>query len=123
MPALTPLTTNDADWRSLTGITLPARISFFKNGKKEAEKEGSFLFTHFGFSGPAALDISRFIASAGREEEPTLTADFLPSESEEATAKNLRNVCVSNPGKRLKNFLVDHYGLPLRFIEVFLRKN
>jgi len=57
-PALTPLITDDGDWKSLSGITLPVGISMVSKGKTLASSEGALLFTHNGFSGPAILDIS-----------------------------------------------------------------
>ena len=96
-PALTPLLTSDSDWRALSGVSLEASLSFFKNGKKEAESHGPFLFTHFGFSGPVALDISRHYAAAKPDENPKIVANFLPRKSEE-------------------------FSLPERFLETFVKK-
>lgn len=103
-PALTPLLTNDSDWSALSGVSLEAKLSFFKNGKKEAESLGSFLFTHFGFSGPAALDISRHFAAAKPEENPKIVANFIPQESEAALEK------------------IKEFPLPKRFMETFTKK-
>ena len=57
--ALTPLTTNDEDLTSLSGISLNVEIDVYIDNKKytTATRNG-FLFTHRGFSGPAVLDIS-----------------------------------------------------------------
>ena len=121
-PALTPLTSDDEDWRILSGVTLNARLSFFKNGKKEAERAGSFLFTHFGFSGPSALDISRFVAAANEKEPHEIKASFLPSETEESFMKRFSECSDAHPGKLVKNFLTDEFLLPSRFVGVFLEK-
>lgn len=96
-PALTPLLTQDPDWKSLSGISLPAWLSFYKNGKKIWEGTDSFLFTHFGFSGPSALNISRHFAGARPQEDPKIFANFLPG------------------GTKISS-------LPDRFLEVFLKK-
>ena len=121
-PALTPLTTDDEDWKSLTGITLEASLSFFRNEKKEMAYTSSFLFTHFGFSGPVALDVSRFVAGADKKDSIKLLANFLPSESEESFIKDLERSRLSNPGRQVKNYLTEKYGLPSRFVEVFFKK-
>ena len=43
-----------------------------------AQRRGSFLFTHFGFSGPAVLDVSRTITQHPRPKTLQLTCDFVP---------------------------------------------
>jgi predicted Rossmann fold flavoprotein len=64
-PALVPIELRDdgtpgghfAQW---SGITLEARLALFNaNGKELVAVTRSLLFTHFGLSGPAAMDISR----------------------------------------------------------------
>jgi len=121
-PALTPLLTDDPDWRALSGITLPAKLSFFKKGKKECEYSDSFLFTHFGFSGPAALDISRHFASAKKEDKPQILASFLPSYHEESFKGVFLALQKKNPNKAIKNALIEEFSLPARFAEVVLKK-
>ena len=121
-PALTPLTSGDEDWKLLSGVTLNVRLSFFRAGKKEAEREGSFLFTHFGFSGPSALDISRFVASVNEKEPHEIKASFLPSETEESFLKRFSKCSEAHPGKLVKNFLTDEFLLPARFVETFFNK-
>lgn len=44
-------------------------------------REGSFLFTHWGFSGPVVLDVSREIALHPERKRLELVVDFLPSQS------------------------------------------
>lgn len=62
-PALSPLVSHLAPHAKFSGLTLPVRLQFRrKNGGKIAAYDGSFLFTHFGYSGPAALNLSRHVA-------------------------------------------------------------
>lgn len=121
-PALTPLLTNDPDWKSLSGVSLAAKLSFFRNGKKVRECRGPFLFTHFGFSGPAALDLSRHLASAAREDHPEIIASFLPEEDEGSLKARFQSVRKTSPKKLVKNLLVEEFSLPARFVEAFLKK-
>ena len=58
--ALTPFLTDDLLWKSLMGVSLPVRLSLWVQNRKIREFCGPFLFTHFGFSGPTALNMSRF---------------------------------------------------------------
>jgi hypothetical protein len=64
-PALTPLLAAGAPHQHLSGITLPVRLKLSvspQNQKLLAKYDGSFLFTHIGYSGPVALNISRHVA-------------------------------------------------------------
>ncbi len=89
-PALTPLLSDDEDWRALAGLTLEeVRLDFYSGGKKQASARGGFLFTHFGFSGPASLDISRHFALADPKEKPQVIADFLPGGDAQKLPKRL----------------------------------
>ena len=70
-------------WSKTTGVADSGAAA--KSGKKKSKKpkplstaKGSFLFTHFGFSGPTALDVSRAIALADNARDLELQCDFLP---------------------------------------------
>lgn len=121
-PALTPLLTRDADWKSLSGISVHAALSLFQKGKKVCEYRDSLLFTHFGFSGPAALNISRHFAASAKGENPEIYAGFLPTNSEESFQAELRNAQRKSPKKLVKNFLIETFSLPARLAETFLNK-
>jgi len=118
-PALVPLLTEDADWKQLAGITLPVRLTFSVDGKTLAASEGAFLLTHFGFSGPAILDISgawtRF--TLGQKE---LSADFLPRVSETELFHEMNGVAVQHPKRGWKRFFEKYF--PERLNEVLLKK-
>lgn len=95
-PALVPLT-SDENWvRELTGIALPdvlVRVVDPELAKTEKpsrarrrrlppgvliERRTALLFTHFGLSGPAALDVSRAITGAANPRRLRLHVDCLP---------------------------------------------
>jgi len=118
-PALTPLLTDDADWKSLSGIALDVELTLWVDGKKTVSYQDAFLFTHFGFSGPAALNISRHWL---RDEKiAKLTVNFLPKENQEAFRGNLMEISKANPAKLIKNVLTEFF--PERFAEVLLKKS
>ena len=118
-PALTPITTPAAWVKSLSGLTLPkvlVRVApadsadasltqtlrrFRKDAKKPwiAEAIGGFLFTHFGLSGPAILDVSRAVAMATRPHSLCLECDFVPDRTEQDLDAWVRDQ-VSREGKR-----------------------
>ena len=52
------------------------------DGKKAETREGSLLFTHFGLSGPVALDLSRHWHRAEGHAR-RVTINFLPDETPE----------------------------------------
>ena len=89
-PALTPLKIAE-DWvADLRGVTLPhvgmklgeVGATFTRKSKPLAEESGSFLFAHFGVSGPAALNISRHV-SARVGQALMIQLDFTPERSED----------------------------------------
>ncbi len=121
-PALTPLLTNDADWKGLSGIALEVELAFFKNQKKSCAVRDALLFTHFGFSGPAALDISRHFAGSAQHERPQIFANFLPNYDEASLKTRFQKLQAKNPSKLVKNILAEDMGLPERFAKVFLKK-
>jgi hypothetical protein len=61
--ALTPITAQSAAFASLAGISLTVTLSA-KSEARSAEYTGGFLFTHTGYSGPAALNVSHVLVRA-----------------------------------------------------------
>ena len=109
--ALTPLLSNDEDWRALSGVTLEdVRLDFYLEGRKEASSRGGFLFTHFGFSGPASLDISRHVALVDPKKNPQVIADFVPSGGEQKLPKRFYETLKRKCGASLKT-AISHYPL------------
>lgn len=121
--ALTPLLCQDEDWQSLSGIALEAALYFYENGKKKEESRSALLFTHFGFSGPSALDISRFWARSSADKHPEIFARFLPEENEETLKKILDAQAKAASGQRVKRFLMERFAFPERFVEIIIKKS
>ena len=61
VPSLVPLLLAEGHWlRELSGLALPVELRVVDgNGRRLVRFQGAMLCTHFGISGPAALDISR----------------------------------------------------------------
>lgn len=57
-PDLVPLIAGDPGWGELAGLALRACLRVERDGRIALERTGDFLFTHKGFSGPVALDVS-----------------------------------------------------------------
>jgi hypothetical protein len=58
-PALAPLVVDGHGHAALAGVTHDVALSLRINGSIATRIEGSMLWTHFGVSGPAALNMSR----------------------------------------------------------------
>jgi len=101
-PALVPLIVEEGHWlTSLTGTSADVELSVVA-GKVIARQRGSMLFTHFGISGPAALDISRhWIASPGAR----LVANFLPGENFQSLERAFIEEAQRNPRATAVSFL------------------
>jgi predicted Rossmann fold flavoprotein len=78
-PALAPLVLDGNFHAGLSGVALDVAIAVYVAGRKTAEIPGAMLFTHFGVSGPAALDASRFWHRARLlGQDVRLVANLLP---------------------------------------------
>jgi predicted Rossmann fold flavoprotein len=118
VPALTPLMSDDADFISLSGITLEVQLTLISDGKKCFCHRDSFLFTHFGFSGPVALDISRhWLKTKGRKQ---LIVNFIPDHDENSLRTHLDRTRENSGRKTIKSVFNDL--CPERLVEVILRK-
>ena len=105
-PALVPLVGGHAWTRELSGLALDdvqltVRVPAVK--KPIASRRGPLLMTHFGISGPAAMDVSGAITAAGLFDQICLTADVLPeiawSEIERRLGDRIATVAVGESPK------------------------
>lgn len=138
-PALVPVTTDAAWVHLLKGLTVadvrvvveqrpetPASASAPTAARSRfaaplAERRGSFLFTHFGLSGPAVLDVSRAITDQADPTALELVCDFLPSISEQELHDQLRAVAQAAGKKPLSAILPEQ--LPRRLWEALLNQS
>jgi len=65
-PALVPLRSAAARWQALAGLSVRATLRAVCSSRPQDEREGDFLFTHRGFSGPVVLDMSRHLTDPAR---------------------------------------------------------
>lgn len=143
-PALVPLTTDEAWVHDLAGITVDDAaleivnavedrsdssvevVAKRKGGRRRStlppgvciQRSGSLLFTHFGLSGPAALDVSRAVTAAADPRDVAVRVDFLPHESTGQLEQWLRSVATTD-GKRLVATVVAE-RLPRRLADALL---
>ncbi len=124
-PALVPITTNAAWVAAHKGVTVPdVAVAVTENDgpatvkKPLASRRGSFLFTHFGLSGPVVLDVSRAVSGHPRPNTLSLVCDFLPAMKRDALELQLRSQAAIEGKKQLITLLPD--VLPKRLTEALL---
>jgi predicted Rossmann fold flavoprotein len=136
-PALVPLTSDEAWLHELSGLTVPDVIlrvidpTCEKSSARRRpgalppgvsiERRGSLLFTHFGLSGPVAMDVSRAVTAAKSPRDVQLVADFLPATSAAELGERLRAAIAVDGRKQVANFFSD--DLPRRLIEALLTRS
>lgn len=104
VPALTPLASPDPFCMGARGVTLRAALTLWVDGRKTETCEGSLLFTHFGLSGPVALDLSRHWHRAEGHAR-RVTIDFVPGETPEALAAEWVAAGERRSGRGSRSFL------------------
>lgn len=117
-PALVPLLLERGHFlTSLSGTSCGAELSVRSaTGRVLATRRGSLLFTHFGISGPVALDVSRDWIAARRDDPGTaLTASFLPGVRAEELEREWLDRAVSSPRTTVARALRER--LPERLVD------
>ena len=88
---LVQLQSGDPFCRACKGVKLDAVITFEARDGTTYRVRGDLLFTDYGLSGLAILDISRFVSAAlHRGETAAVTIDLLPDISYDALKKRLQ---------------------------------
>jgi len=127
MPALSPIKIKEEWIKKLQGMGLEdTKISVFKNKKRLAQEDGEVMFTHFGISGPAVLNISGIVGSlleksAGNGWDPSDTKiciDLFPLLNPAELKMGIEDMLKKHANKSLKNILSAF--VPERFAEVLL---
>jgi predicted Rossmann fold flavoprotein len=128
-PALVPVT-SQCEWtRALSGVTLPDVQVRVLDGEKlvakselidpvRAVRRSSLLFTHFGFSGPAAMDVSSAISSQAKPSRMVLECDFLPDTRRDVFEQQLQEAAARQGKKQIVAILTE--WLPRRLIDALL---
>jgi predicted Rossmann fold flavoprotein len=74
----------------LSGVTHDAELTLWADDRVAIRVTGALLWTHFGISGPAALDMSRHWARAALEQRrPRMTLNFCPGQRFDAIEARL----------------------------------
>jgi len=83
-PALAPIVADVKHLYKLQGVRLDVGLTLFERGQVLGETVGNMMFTQFGFSGPAPMDLSHLV-SAHLGEPLILSIDLLPYHRAELT--------------------------------------
>lgn len=104
--ALVPVALSDAWAKKLGGVALPdIKLTLMQDGKKQAVQKGKLLFTHFGISGPAVLNLSRTIGEFLGYGDVELLLDLFPATDPGALKTQVQTLLVSESNKKIKNTL------------------
>ncbi len=117
-PALVPIT-SAAEWvRGLSGVTLPdVIVRVLEPGQRKplAQQQGSLLFTHFGLSGPAILNVSRVVSGHAQPASLILECDLLPHHPETWLLEDLQRASQTRGNQLVLTHWTEH--LPRRVAE------
>ncbi len=125
-PALAPVISSASLCKSLQGLTMddvaikivPSKDYSKKLARHRHEYRGGFLWTHFGCSGPTAMNVSRWISDLSDYSTARLMVDVLPDCSAESLSNWLTEGKSTASSKFVKNFLGQRF--PSRLVEVLL---
>lgn len=122
VPALVPLLLDPAGplpHATLSGISLEAEIAVWNDGRITERIRGALLWTHFGISGPAALDVSRhWTRSVHDGVSVALTMSVYPGLAFEAVDARLVALTAERPRAALQTVLAQE--LPAAFVAALL---
>ncbi len=113
-PALVPLLLDDRfPHKELSGVAHPARLTVRIGGKKHVEATGDLLWTHFGISGPVAMDISRsWVIPQEAGDAPTLEVACVPKLTREQIEADFLESGKRHPKRSTERWVATH--LPRR---------
>jgi predicted Rossmann fold flavoprotein len=112
VPALEPLVLSGEFHAPLSGIAHEATIRISRPGEKAVEIRGSLLWTHFGISGPLALNASRFVRRARAEgKTAAINLSFVPDLSAEAVDQQLIEAASDRPRHHVATEVARAFGI------------
>lgn len=107
-PALAPLALAGTCHRPLAGVSHDAALSVGVEGRRPVKVRGPLLWTHFGVSGPVALDASRHWHRAALEGGPvTVRVSFAPDLDFAGVERRLLDATADRPLAALRSALAE----------------
>ncbi|HYD91013.1 MAG TPA: aminoacetone oxidase family FAD-binding enzyme, partial [Flavobacterium sp.] len=119
-PALVPIKIKDAWVKSLSGLSFAsAKLTVFQDGIKQESQTGKILLTHFGISGPLALNMSKSISELHKYGPVNLELDICPDEDVPELDARILKILDSALSKKIKNTLGE--AIPSRMVNSVLK--
>jgi predicted Rossmann fold flavoprotein len=117
LPSILPVNVPLKKLHRLEGIKWDVALRVMADDGCRAESEGELLFTKYGLSGPATLEISRAIHGGGN---PVIVMDLFPSFAEDRLAEMLEGL-LALPGRTAAQALegILKKRMPEVFLELF----
>ena len=111
------------DLKSISGVKFEGHIEVYEDGRSVAQARGDILFTSYGISGSAVLDVSRVASHALFYERALhVKIDLLPEYSKEQLKSLLKKRLKHSNGKSIALWLDGFINSKLaRFIEKSMR--
>ncbi len=103
-PSIVPLRTLKPPPKELDGVRLSAALKLVSGDRVLAESSGELLFTAYGLSGPAVLDLSRAAVAALGAAPVSIEADFFPEMTAPALEKALTERAAAFAGRPFSHF-------------------
>jgi len=120
VPALNPVKTSENWVKELQDLSLKnVSLKLFQNSKKQDERFGEMLFTHFGVSGPIVMDMSKNIGALLKKGPVKLILDLKPALDFKKLDKRIQRDFQEFKGRMFKNSLKGL--LPLSMIPLIIK--
>jgi len=117
-PALAPVFVNDYPYKNLAGLTFPNSSVMLTCKENNAVSpggshvvEGSLLFTHKGFSGPAVLEVSRYVTQGDE-----LVINYMAGKTSDNLRRELLGAASGDP-RQIITVLQNLTNMPRSFLE------
>lgn len=105
-PSLVPVKIKENWVKDAKGISLPeVKTTLLQNGKKQKSITGKIIFTHFGLSGPAILNLSKDIGELVKYGKVEISLDLFPVLDNGSMDKKIQELFKNAPNKKIKNLL------------------
>jgi len=105
-PTLVQLTSPMKRLERMAGVKIESRVTLKTKDGKNIQKQGDVLFTSYGISGLAILDISRFVmVELLKKKNIMLTIDLMPKMSQDQLLALMRKSLVKKSSKPLTIWL------------------
>ena len=106
-PSLVQLETKEKKVSKMAGVKIEAKVTLLSKEYKGISILGDVLFTKYGLSGFAVLDISFYVSKTLlKNEKVTISIDMLPQYDRVKLQSIVTKICKNNPKSDIKRVLI-----------------